>query len=242
MTESITYYKATRTDGTDFRTGSVSYDVGSTVEHPRPHKRDASGYLSVSTVPTDCVGASWPLRLVEVEAAEVWTDNQHPNKRCTHSLTVLRELDPMLALGPQGQAVVALIERCKTLTYDDAKRLGAAWGAAWDAARGAAWGAAWDAARDAARGAARDAAWGAARGAARGAAWGAAWDAARGAAWDAARGAARDAAWGAAGLMCHDLIGDGFTQEQYDLLTEVWRKAIGPLHPDDVDLREPVQA
>ena len=83
---------------------------------------------------------------------------------------------------------------------------------------------------------------------------GAAWDAARGAAGGprrvgtrrgtrrgprrgARRGTrrgARDAAWA---LLVRDLIGDGFTQEQYDLLTGPWRKTVGPLHPDDVDLR-----
>jgi hypothetical protein len=218
-----TYYKATRPDGTDFRTGKVRYDVGATITHPNPHKRDASGYLSVATVPTDCTGASWPLRLVEVTAEDVWEDAHFPNKRCTHSLTVVRELDPMLALGPQGQAVVALIERCKTLTYDEARELAAARDAAWDAARAAAW----DAARDAAWDAARDAA------------WDAAWDAARDAAWDAAWDAAR----AAAALLSRDLIdGKTFTQEQYDLLTGPWRKVIGPIHPDDADLRDEVSA
>ena len=58
-----------------------------------------------------------------------------------------------------------------------------------------------------------------------GAAWGAAWDAA----WDAARGAAT-----------RDLIGTGkYTQAHYDLLTGPWRKAVGKLHPDDLDIYEP---
>ena len=238
-----TYYKAVKPDGTDFRTGRVLYAAGETVTHPEPHKRDASGYLSVATVPTDCTGSSWPLRLLEVTADEVWTDSDYPNKRCTHSLTVVRELDPMLALGPQGPALVAMLERCKHLTAAEASDLHAARGAA----RGAAWGAAWGAARCAAWGAARGAAWDAARGAARGAAWGAAWGAARyaarGAARDAARDAARGAAWGAArdaarGAVVRDLIGQyGFTQEHYDTLTGPWRKVIGPVHPDDADLR-----
>ena len=131
-----TYYKATRPDGTDFRTGQVRYDVGATVTHPDPHQRDASGYLSVAVVPTDCTGASWPLRLLEVTAAEVWPDPSIANKRCTHSLTVVRELDPMLALGPQGQEVAALIERCKTLTYDEARKAWARRGTRRGARRG----------------------------------------------------------------------------------------------------------
>jgi hypothetical protein len=51
-----------------------------------------------------------------------------------------------MALGPNGEAAVAHIERCKTITADEAARLcaarNAAWNAAWDAARDAAWDAA----------------------------------------------------------------------------------------------------
>ena len=47
--------------------------------------------------------------------------------------------------------------------------------------------------------------------------------------------AARNAAGSA---VVRDLIGShGFTQQHYDLLTGPWRKAIGPIHPDDEDLR-----
>ena len=234
-----TYYKAVKPDGTDFRTGRVLYAAGETVAHPEPHKRDASGYLSVATVPTDCTGSYWPLRLFEVTADEVWTDSDYPNKRCTHSLTVVRELDPMLALSPQGPALVALFQRCNSLTADEVRSLRAAR----YAARVAAWDAAWDTARDTAR----DAAWDTARVAA----WDTAWDTALRAAWYAAWDTARDAAWYAAwdtarytagyaawAVVVRDLIGQhGFTQEMYDTLTGPWRKVIGPVHPDDVDLR-----
>lgn len=55
------------------------------------------------------------------------------------------------------------------------------------------------------------------------------------AAWDAAGYAARDAAWA---LVVRDLIGRGrFTQEHYDILTGPWRKVVGPIHPDDEDMR-----
>ena len=40
--------------------------------------------------------------------------------------------------GPNGEAVEKIIERVKVLTFDEARRMGAARGAAWDA-RGAAW-------------------------------------------------------------------------------------------------------
>jgi NADH dehydrogenase FAD-containing subunit len=78
--------------------------------------------------------------------------------------------------------------------------------------------------------AAGDAAWYAAGDAAWYAAGNAAWDAARDAAWNAARDAARDAALA---LVGRDLIGGTFTQQHYDTLTGPWRKAIGPIHPDD---------
>ena len=66
-----TYYKATRMDGRDFRTGTVDYaaalTTGVPVMHPDPDlKADASRYLSVATVPTDCTGFSWPCRLFAV--------------------------------------------------------------------------------------------------------------------------------------------------------------------------------
>lgn len=74
--------------------------------------------------------------------------------------------------------------------------------------------------------------------AARGAVWDAAFTAARKAAWDAARGGAWDAAshtaWDVArGLVVRDLI----TTSRYDALTRPWRTVIGPIHPDDPDLR-----
>ncbi len=133
--------------------------------------------------------------------------------------------------GPQWAAIVALVRRSAVLTADDVQRLAAARVAARGAARGAA------------RDAALDAAWYAARGAAWDAAWDAAGDAALDAAWYAARAAARDAAWDAAGaaawaLAVRDLIGQhGFRQAHYDTLTRPWRTVIGPVHPDDAEVK-----
>ena len=57
--------------------------------------------------------------------------------------------------------------------------------------------------------------------------------------WDrlaAAGDAARDAARAAA---TRDLIGQhGYTQEHYDILSGPWRKTIGKIHPDDLDIYE----
>lgn len=218
-----TYYKATRPDGTDFHTGIIHYEVGNTVVHPWPHKDDPTGYLSVSTVPTDCTSCEWPLRLLEVEADKVWTAKQLPNKRCTHSVRVVRELDATLALGPQGVEVAALIERCKTLTSDKFNnpvtiRTASAMAASRADALNADRDAAWDADRDAS------------------------WEAVWRAAWEATIDTTNNVSWNAASaavaLLCRDLIGTDFTQAHYDLLTGPWRRVIGPLHPDDPDLRE----
>ena len=221
-----TYWKSVRLDGTDFYTGTVQWATpgrGRTLPHTVKHPTakwvgsDASGYLSVSTVPTDCTGMEWPCRLLTVEpvgGCQVTIPNPDtlPHKRASVAWRVTGEVDAHAALGPQSAQIAALIGRAATITEDEAQRLHAY--AAWDAARGAA--------RDAARGAAWDAAWDAARGAARDAARGAAWDAA----WDAAWGAARDAAWA---LVARDLIG----AEHYDTLTTPWRTVIGTIHPDD---------
>ena len=123
--------------------------------------------------------------------------------------------------GPQGVHVAALIERARHLTLDEARALAPVRDAAMDAALGGAWAAA--------RGGALGGAWSAARGAA----WAAARGAARGAAWDATD-AALAAAWDAAGAL---VVRDILTTEDYDTLTRAWRTTIGPLHPDDPDMR-----
>lgn len=172
----ITYYKAVQPNGTDFHTGRIDYLAEGEITHPAPSAKgttDAAGYLSVSIVATDCTGSSWPARLLEVEAVgAVWAPHSDlPNKRAVKALRVVRELDAHLLLGPQGREIAALVERAKTLTYEESRRLDAA----------------------------------------------------------------RDAAWA---LITRDLIGtEGYTQEHYDLITTPWRKVIGPIHPDDTDLR-----
>jgi len=224
----VTYWKATRPDGTDFHTGTVDYAaaLASGVPVTAPASDDCGfpgpGWLHLATVPTECVGMSWPCRLFEVEpVGTVWTDVHHPHKIGTTSVRVLREVDAHLALGPQGEQVAALIERCRSLTGDELERLDAVR----DAAQDATWVATWDAARDAARVAARVAARDALR------------VAAQDATWVAVRVAVQDAALG---LLCRDLIGQhpGWDQDAYDRLTGPWRDVIGPIHPDDGDSDE----
>ena len=165
------FYKAVRCDGTDFYTGEVRYELGKRIR-PLPHNGERQicgpGLLHAATVPTETlVGGSWPCRLFRVEGKPVaGLDDRHPHKAGFRQLTVVEELPAHGVFGPQGEEVVAIIDRASRLIWDEARRLAAA--------------------RDAARDAAGAAAWYAAGAAA--------WDAARYAAWDAARYAARAAA------------------------------------------------
>ena len=151
----MTYWKATRPDGTDFHTGTVDYATalasGEPVTAPvvgldDPHF-PGPGWLHLATVPTECVGMSWPCRLFEVEPiGDQVVDSEHPYKIGCSSVRVVREVDGHIALGPQGAEVAALIARTRALPGDEAERLGAAWDAAWGAAWDAAWCATWVAA------------------------------------------------------------------------------------------------
>ena len=230
------FFKSTRPDGRDFYSGSVDYAAALASGEPLPELSGddvafpGPGWYHLADVPTACVGMSWPCRLFEVEpVGDVFMDSEHPHKIGCRSVQVLCEVPAWRALGPQGEQVVALIERCRTLSGAEADRLSAAWGAVCGADR--------DAALDTARGAARYAAWVAAGDAAWVAAWGAALgrrprDATRNA-WDGVLYAVRDAA---VALLCRDLIGQapGWDQDAYDLLTGPWRDVIGPIHPDDL--------
>ena len=197
-----TYYKATRVDGTDFYTGIIDYGAalvsGEVIRHPAKRVRnEPATYLSVSVDAANCTGFSWPCRLFRVEPVGRVMANLHASssKRALSALRVVEELPAHLALGPNGERVAAFIERCKTLTKEQAKRLDAAWYAA----------------RDAVRYAARDAAWDAAGYAA--------WDAAGYAVRYAAGDAARDAAWDSAGYAAWAMVvRDLITTEQYAVL------------------------
>ena len=179
-----TYYKATREDGTDFNTGTIDYAAALGTDVPVTHPgggtslTDAADYLSVSTSPSDCTRFRWPCRLFVVEPVDPWTPHASdlPNKRACRSLLVIEERPAHEAFGPNGEAVVAVIDRASRLTLGEVERLAAAWDAVWAAA--------WDAARDAAWDAVWDAAWAAV--------WGVVWDAARAAAWGAVAHCVRD--------------------------------------------------
>ena len=208
------YFKSTRTDGTDFYTGSVDYAAALTSGEPLPElpgdvQFPGPGWYHLATVPTECVGMSWPCRLFEVEpVGDVFMDNAHPRKIGSRSVRVLREIEAHHVFGPQGEQVAALIERCRTLSVAGLDRLAATW----YATRGSV------------------------PGVARGSASAAASAADRHVALTVARYAAGDAGDAAVALLCRDLIGqhDGWDQDAYDRLTGPWRDVIGPIHPDDL--------
>ena len=91
-------YKATRPDGTDFRTGTIDYakalETGEVIRHPEKFKRNnPSTYLSVSITPTDCTGMRWPCRLFRVEAVgRKFKNDGLENKRCCSAIRVVEEL------------------------------------------------------------------------------------------------------------------------------------------------------
>jgi len=155
----VTFYKAVRPDGTDFYTGTVDYAGALASGDPTPAlsgegEFPGEGWYHLATVPTECVGMLWPCRLFEVEPVGDQTFGpEHPHKIGCAAVRVVREVDGHIALGPQGAEIAALIGRTWALTGDEAERLGADW-----YALGAAWYAAWYAARDAAGYAARGAA------------------------------------------------------------------------------------
>ena len=215
-----TYYKATRPDGTSFYDRTTRWKVGRIVRHPAPGLSlglCSAGVLHISDAPGETLtGGLWPCRLFEVEPrGELVSDGSH--KHGCAVVKVVRELPAWQALGPNGEAVAAVIERCRALTLNEIQKLQKLY-AAWEPARYAVWDA-WNAARDAAWGAAWNAAWGAAREAAWNAVWEAAWNAACDAAWNAFWAAARDAA---RALIVKDII----TAEQFDLLYGPWRSVM----------------
>ena len=138
MSDDRQYWKATRTDGTSFYDQKTAWVVGSDVTHPAPDLSAglcSSGVLHASDAPAETlVGGSWPCRLFRVEPiGDVVADGRH--KVGAAAWKVLEEVPAHQALGPNGEAVAALIERARTLAPEEAQRLYAAW----DAARYAAW-------------------------------------------------------------------------------------------------------
>ena len=139
------YYKAVRLDGTDFATGTTRPVAGEWMPRISGRLKLCERGYHVSDAPGQTlIGGWWPCRLFEVEIdEEVAPEHIGGHKRVVHTYRPLRELPAWQALGPNGEAVAALIERARSLTADEiqwlvAARDAAAWGVARDAARGAA--------------------------------------------------------------------------------------------------------
>ena len=203
-------YKAVRPDGTDFRTGKTDYLAGGVITHPKagPNSSRTDATFYFS-VSTSKTDCTGFSWPARLLEVEAVGDVWTPHPEDMPNKRAVVALRVVRELP----AVELLGPQGENLLALVARCRALTYGEA--RKLGAAWGAAWGAARGA-----RDAAWGAARDAA----WGAAWDAAR----DAARA-----------LLSRDLIGQaGFTQERYDLLSGPWRRVVGRIHPDDVDLFE----
>lgn len=120
------YYKATRPDGKDFHTGTVDYTGHLESGEPLPLLTSERGYYCCSntvyhasdTPSETLIGGTWPCRLFEVEGESV---AQEDNKHGFRTLRVAREIEAWRALGPNGQEVVALIDRAAQLTADEAR-------------------------------------------------------------------------------------------------------------------------
>ena len=226
----MTYFKAVQPDGTDFYTGTVQWvpesgipSEGFAVTHPTSTVwgEAHATHLCASTSPTDCTGFSWPCRLLEVEPASKVHEHDG-NKVSALTWRVVRELPATQTLGPQGDAVVALLDGVKRLDTEalasladarDADPAGLPWTLPLNPAGDSAWYATWEAAQDAAR----DSAWCAARGAAQ--------DAARDDSRCTARVATKDAA---SALVVWDLIALAYR----NILTEPIRTALPDLWAD----------
>ena len=218
----VKYFKAVRPNGRDFHSNTVDYAAGlagDAIIHPKSKRGsdDAAHYISVSVEPGDCTGFSWPeggARLFEVKpVGRAWTPHKNmlPNKRAAVAVKVIRELPAYMLFGPQGEAVVALIETFSTLTRSQRDAMYRARSDQW-----------WDAYAVANAGRADRAGLSAALDALGG----------RLIVWfdgDSAYGAAL------AVLLRHTIGADGFEQKHYDALVAPWVKVTGQkAHPEDL--------
>ena len=161
MSEARTWFKAVRPDLSSFRDETFVYRVGGI---HRPRTPANGGYetctdlvLHASPTPPQATrfNAQWPWRILEVTGKPVVDDGPKVGFR---QLKVIQEVDVARSFGPNGSAVLKIVERCERLTINETLELADAWdaagGAAWAAAGGAArtdaWDAAWDAAKTAA--------------------------------------------------------------------------------------------
>ena len=153
------FYKVVTPDLASFHDPTFVYEIGKT-KRPGTAKRDwyqiqtADVLHASATAPGAARWGRWPYRLVAAEGNPVCEED---GKYGFRQLKIVEELDVALCFGPNGHAVVDVLETLGAATPGQMQQLAASMDAAWDAAWAAAWDAAWAASRAAARAAARDA-------------------------------------------------------------------------------------
>ena len=223
------FFKVVRPDLSSFHDPNFGYAIGKTRRAPGPRpaviRVQMAGVLHASTsAPEAARWGVWPYRLLEV-AGKPLTEPDSDGKVAFRQLTVVAERDVAECFGPNGQAVVRLLDQVGRLTVGQAEQLYAARSAAGDATWYATWDAAGAASHAAARDAVRDAASDATWYATGYAAGDATWYAAGAASHAAARDAVRDAA---AALVVVDLVGrHGLEQHHIDTLLAPWIETVG---------------
>ena len=157
------FYKATTLDGAT-HDDKAQWEVGKTCVIEESSRRsglwDYSGVFRARDVAGETLGVeSWPCRLFAVEGEPFASDGHHTYG--FWELSVVEELPAWQALGPNGERVAALLERCRRITTDTVKAIDAVWDeevaeatkvarnqadrASWYAARHGAWSTAEDA-------------------------------------------------------------------------------------------------
>lgn len=202
------FYKATQPDGTSFHDPDIKYVVGKRVR-PKPFDGDrrlcGAGVLHASRRPEDAASyAKYPFSLFKVEGTPF---AEQSDKAGFRQLRVLEKIPSWEAFGPQGEQVLAALDRMGTLTDDELDSL-----TAQDQGSTRAW------AR--ARGRAR--AWTRDHAPTRAQVWARAWDRTRG----RARIATLCADYVAA-VSIQDLIDNTYTQADHDLLVRGWEVVVG---------------
>ena len=211
----MTYYKAVGPDGTSFYDRETFWKVGQVtyIDGVRGTALCQPGILHASDAPGEVLqGGRWPCRLFEVEPVLPLVAREG-HKVGAHAWRVTAELCAWQAFGPNGQEVIALIDRARHLTRDDLRGC-RDWYVNLNVARESAWYTAWCAAGSGARSAA----------------WKVAADTARFAAWAAELLDGQDAVWYAVwyavtAMVVRDLI----SPEDFDMLAAPWHDAIGAL-------------
>jgi hypothetical protein len=171
------FFKITRMDGTDCYSGRLQYEVGKPTTDPQYDGKPRIGNgIHACYKPEQCMeyrNGQWPVRLFEVGFDE-HVEVQH-DKVKGRTVTPIRELKLAEVFGPNGEKVMAQIDRISKIRWlkpekenrtkvaaliqehcrhlkkfgcpqDVAVKFTDDWDAAWAAARAAAWAAAWAAA------------------------------------------------------------------------------------------------